>query len=215
MNTKNKYTGKAFILLAVTIVYSVLATVVDRQAIGYDGTTVGFAALNGAFAGMFGYNAVMDTVSDIMMYIAFLVVISFGIMGVMRLIKQKSISKVGKVLIGLGILYAAVAVIYVAFGKIPINYRPILQPGETELETSFPSSHTLVVCSVMGSAILAWQRLLSDKKLVKVLQILALVVIVVGVAARTLAGVHWLSDIAAGILFSMTLIAFYAAWIAE
>ncbi len=215
MNTKKNYFSKAFIILALTVVYSVLATVVDRRAIGYDGTTVGFAAINGAFAGSFGYNSVMDTVSDIMMYIAFLVVISFAVMGFMRLIREKSISKVGKVLIGLGILYVAVAVIYVAFGKIPINYRPILQPGETELETSFPSSHTLVICSVMGSAILAWQRLLSNKKLVRILQILALVVMVVGVAARTLAGVHWLSDIAAGILFSMTLIAFYAAWIAE
>ncbi len=215
MNTSRTDYRKPFILLLVTAIFSVLATVLDRQSIGLEGTSVGFATLNGAFASRFGYNPAMDLVSDIMMYIAFVVVISFAVMGLLRLLRTKSISGVGKVLIGLGILYAVVAVIYVAFGKIPINYRPVIKPDETELETSFPSTHTLVICSVMGSAILAWDRLISDRRLVNVLRILALVVMVVGVCARALAGVHWLSDIAAGILFSLTLISFYAAWSLE
>ena len=215
MNNKNITYRRSLLMLAVTALFSVLATVVDRQAIGPEDTVVGFASINGAFARSFGYNAVMDKVSDIMMYIAFVVVISFVVIGVKKLVQKKSIQAVGKTLLGLGILYFIVAVIYVAFKKIPINYRPIIPPGETEIETSFPSTHTLIIGSVMGSAVIAWNRLFSNKKLVRCLTILAVLVMVIGICARMLAGVHWLSDIAAGILFSATLIAFYSAWIAD
>ena len=188
---------------------------IDRQAIGLENTVVGFASLNGAFAGRFGYNSTCDTISDLAMFIAFAVVASFAIIGLIRLIREKSLSKVGKVIIGLGILYVIVAIIYVAFGKIPINYRPVMQPGETELETSFPSTHTLVICSVLGSAVLAWNKLIKNPTVLKVLKVAAFAVMVVGVIARLFAGVHWVTDIIAGILFSLTLIAFYAAWIKD
>lgn len=212
MNTKeNKYT-RAFFLLLVTAAFSLLAVIVDRQPIGPNGTSVGFSAINGAVANAFGYNALMAKISDVMMIISFLVVISFVVMGFMELIKKKSIMKVDKTILGLGILYVIVAIIYVAFKKIPVNYRPIIPPGETELETSYPSTHTLIIATVMGSAMIAWERLLSNEKLVRVLKIAAVVVMVVGIGARLLAGVHWFTDIAAGILFSMTLITFYTAW---
>ncbi|MBE5825944.1 MAG: phosphatase PAP2 family protein [Butyrivibrio sp.] len=215
MDEKTNNYIKPLALLVITAIFSVLATVFDRRAIGPDNTVVGFASLNGAFAGRFGYNSLFDTISDLAMVIAFAVVASFAILGVYRLIREKSFSKVGKVIIGLGILYVVVAVIYVIFDKIPINYRPVLQPGETELETSYPSTHTLIICSVLGSGLLAWKRLIKNPKVLKVLNIAAIAVIVVGVAARMLAGVHWLTDIMAGILFSLTLISFYAAWIAD
>ena len=207
---KSNFT-KSLVLLIVTALFSVLATVVDRAAIGYNDTVVGFSTLNGAFHNQFGYNEIFDTISDVAMGLAFLVVISFAIMGVMQLIRERKFSKVDKAILGLGVLYVVIAVIYVAFGKIPINYRPILQPGETELETSFPSTHTLIIVTVLGSAILAWNKLLKNKSLVKILKCLALVVIVVGTAARLFAGVHWATDIVAGILFSLTLISLYAA----
>ena len=212
MEKKKKIILQPVILLAVTVLFSILATVVDRQAIGPEDTVVGFASLNGSFHDVFGYNAVFDTISDIMMYLSFLVVLYFAVAGLQRLVKKKSIEGVGKTILGLGILYVLVAILYVAFNHIPINYRPVIQPGETELETSFPSSHTLVICTVMGSAIIAWQRLFTNKTAAKVSKICAIAVIVIGVVARLLAGVHWVTDIIAGILFSATLISFYAAW---
>ena len=194
-----------------TVIFSVLTAFVDRAAIGPEDTSVGFASLNGAVANILGYNGVFDKISDLVMVLAFLVAASFAVMGLITLVKTKSIAKVGKTILGLGVLYLVVAIIYVAFDKIPINYRPLLQPGETELETSFPSSHTLVICSVFGSAIIAWKRLFSGKNYVQILNIAAIVLMVVGVCARLLAGVHWATDIVAGILFSLTLVSFYAA----
>jgi len=208
---KNKY-FPGLCLCGITLIFSILSCVVDRQPIGYEGTTVGFASLNGAFHNAFGYNGTMDTISDIVMYFSFLVVACFAVYGVRLLIKEKSIAKVSKVILGLGILYVVVAVLYVAFKKIPINFRPILQPGETELETSFPSTHTLVIASVLGSAVVAVRKLFSNKNMVKAVTVIFAILIVVGVAARLFAGVHWMTDIVAGLLFSASLISLYAAW---
>ena len=202
---------KPLCLLLVTVIFSVLTAVVDRAAIGLDGTSVGFSSLNGAVANVLGYNEVCDKISDFVMALAFLVVASFAVAGLIRLVKTKSILEVGKTILGLGVLYLVVAIIYVAFNKIPINYRPVLPPGETELETSFPSTHTLVICTVFGSAIIAWKRLLANKSYVQIMKVAAVALMIGGVCARMLAGVHWLTDIIAGILFSLTLVSFYSA----
>ena len=215
MNSTKRDFKRPLVMLVVTILFSVLTFVVDRKPIGYDGTSVGFSSINGLFAGSFGYNPVMDTLSDIAMYLSFLVVAAFAFIGVMQLIRGKSLSKVDKVIIGLGILYVVVAVLYVAFDKIPINYRPILQPGETELETSFPSTHTLVICTVLGSGIVAAKRLFKNEMTVRVLKIAFIAIMAIGVCARLFAGVHWLTDIVAGLLFSVTLVSLYTAWIGD
>ena len=215
MNSVKKDFKRPLVMLVVTILFSVLTFVVDRKPIGYDGTSVGFSSINGLFAGSFGYNPVMDTLSDIAMYLSFLVVAAFAFIGVMQLIRGKSLSKVDKTIIGLGILYVVVAVLYVAFDKIPINYRPILQPGETELETSFPSTHTLVICTVLGSGIVAAKRLFKNEMTVRVLKIAFIAIMAIGVCARLFAGVHWLTDIVAGLLFSVTLVSLYTAWIGD
>ena len=215
MNSVKRDFKRPLVMLVVTILFSVLTFVVDRKPIGYDGTSVGFSSINGLFAGSFGYNPVMDTLSDIAMYLSFLVVAAFAFIGVMQLIKGKSLSKVDKAIIGLGILYVIVAVLYVAFDKIPINYRPILQPGETELETSFPSTHTLVICTVLGSGIVAAKRLFKNELTVRVLKIAFIAIMAIGVCARLFAGVHWLTDIVAGLLFSVTLVSLYTAWIGD
>ena len=203
--------AKPFCLLLVTVIFSVLTAFVDRAAIGPEDTSVGFSSINGAVAGALGYNGFFDKVSDLVMVLSFLVVASFAFMGLLVLIKTKNIARVGKTILGLGVLYLVVAIIYVAFSKIPVNYRPLLQPGETELETSFPSSHTLVICSVFGSAMIAWKRLLKNKTCAQILMIASAALMVIGVCARLLAGVHWLTDIIAGVLFSLTLVSFYAA----
>ena len=206
---------KPFMLLGVTVIFSLLTYFVDRQPVGLEGTSVGFANLNSTFAGRFGYNSIMDTISDVAMFFSFLAVGYFAVMGVVQLIRKRNITRVDKVILGLGVLYVIVAVLYVVFGKIPINYRPVIKPGETEIETSFPSTHTMIICTVLGSGLMAIRKLLKDEKIVKLVTMLFAVVIVVGVIARLFAGVHWVTDILAGILFSMTMVSFYAAWCVE
>jgi len=215
MNSEKRDLKKPVVMLVVTILFSILTYVVDRKPIGPDETSVGFSSINGLFAGSFGYNPVMDTLSDIAMYLSFLVVAAFAFIGLMQLIKGKSLSKVDKTIVGLGVLYVVVAVLYVAFDKIPINYRPLIPPGDTELETSFPSTHTLVICSVLGSGIVAVKRLFKNEMAVRVLKIAFVAIMAIGVCARLFSGVHWLTDIVAGLLFSVTLVSLYTACIGD
>ena len=110
--------AKPFCLLLVTVIFSVLTAFVDRAAIGPEDTSVGFSSINGAVAGALGYNGFFDKVSDLVMVLSFLVVASFAFMGLLVLIKTKNIARVGKTILGLGVLYLVVAIIYVAFSKI-------------------------------------------------------------------------------------------------
>ncbi len=213
MNAK-KYGGPA-VLFAITVIFTILVMFVDKKPIGPDGTSVGFAGINGPVHDLFGYSRAMALASYAVLFIGFGVVFGFALLGVVQLIKRKSLAKVDKWLIGLGVFYIVVLVFYVVFEKVPINYRPILVPGETELAYSYPSSHTMACCSMFGSAVYALKYLVSDAKKLRALRVCAVVLGVLGVCTRFLAGVHWLTDIVGGILFSATLLSLYIAWDAD
>jgi undecaprenyl-diphosphatase len=78
--------------------------------------------------------------------------------------------------------------------------------GEKAPEASFPSSHTMLVCVVMGSAMMLLDRYIRDEKLVKILKMVCAVVIAITVIGRLICGVHWLTDIMGGVLLSVTLL---------
>ena len=82
--------------------------------------------------------------------------------------------------------------------------------GETEAEASFPSSHTMLVCVVMGSAIMLLGRYIKDEKIRRVLKIVFYLVIAVTVLGRLFSGVHWLTDILGGVLISICLLSIFA-----
>lgn len=230
----------AFVYLIVTVIYAFLVMTVDKAPIGPNDTVVGFSKLNGKIAGMFGYNSVFDRITDVTLLIAILVAAGFAVLGLMQLIKGKSFLKVDKKIYGLALVYVAVVVLYIFFDKVPLNYRPVLLPGETELEASFPSTHTMVVCTILSTAVLFWRKIFegegkyvkdvsvrnSDEKkgaassvfisgdkakLRKGLVSCARFIMFVAVIGRILAGVHWLTDILGGLLISLTITEFYNA----
>ena len=72
---------------------------------------------------------------------------------------------------------------------IIINYRPVLEAGETFPEASFPSSHTVLAFVVFATAIIAWGRLLEKHTAIaRALQIFAALLLAVAVISRLLAG---------------------------
>ena len=214
MKKKRKnYFGKTILLFIISAIYTVLVTFVDKQAIGPEGTSVGFSAINKVVLDAISYNPMWDKVTDIMLMIAILTAVYFAAVGFMQLVKERRrLFEVDKEILVMGFLYVILVVLYVLFDKVPFNYRPVLLPDEVELEASFPSTHVLMICTILGSAIVAWrERLYDDENLVAVLKTCACVVMFIGVVGRVLAGVHWFSDICAGLLFSATLISAYKA----
>ena len=92
---------------------------------------------------------------------------------------------------------------------IPINYRPVLIEGI--LEASYPSSTTLLVLSVMPTLYFQAKRRMKDGAGVKVVCAFSILFSLFMLVGRTVAGVHWLTDIVGSILLSAGLFLIYKA----
>ncbi len=163
---------------------------------------IGLSHFNIWFHKATGVNLFWYTITDYLGLVAILICFAFALLGLMELIKFKSILKVDKSLIALGILYLVLFATYIFFEKIVINYRPIMLNGSKELEPSFPSSHVLLVFTVLTSAIIIIKKRLNSKRLIIVIKTLLNLIIAITVIGRLLSGVHWLTDIIGAIILS-------------
>ncbi len=187
------------------IVFTILVKFVDVQAVGPNGSEVGFASVNGAIFKVFGYNKTLYDVTEILGYVTFLIIGFFAVLGLYQLIKGKSIKKVDYKILVLGCFYVVVLLFYILFEIIVINYRPVLMEGE--LEASYPSSHTMLSICVVTSAMVVLSEMLEKKKALRLtLVIVGYALIAFTVAGRLLAGVHWFTDIVGAMLLSFALI---------
>lgn len=112
-------------------------------------------------------------------------------------------------IIFLGIYYVIVIFGYLIFEMIPINYRPILIEGV--MESSYPSSTTLLVLSVMLTVIFQTNRRIENVMVKKTICILTSIFSIFMVVGRLIAGVHWFTDIVGSIMLSVGLFCIYKA----
>ncbi|MBO4406896.1 MAG: phosphatase PAP2 family protein [Clostridia bacterium] len=202
----------AEVLLLLTLVLILMLLKVDVDDIGPCGTSVGFSHLNGAISSRFGWNKFFSLVTNATAILAILIGAGFAFLGVMELIQRKSLKKVDSLFYALAGLYVVMGIVYVLFDKlIIVNYRPILEAGKTFPEPSFPSSHTLLVCVVMGSAILALGKFIRNKKIRLIVDCVLGFLIVLTAAGRILAGVHWFTDVLGGLLIGAFLVVLFWA----
>lgn len=210
MNTKNKAiaSGVSMILFLCLIV---LVRTVDVAAIGAAGTSIGLSTVNGAVHTLFGVSTFWYNVTSVLGVVAILVVAAFGLFGLYQLIQRKNIFAVDKEILALGGLYVVMAVVYVFFEKVIVNYRPIIMADAVEAEASFPSSHTMLICVIMGSAAMLLKKYVQDDTLRFVLGMVCNVIMAVTVIGRLICGVHWFTDILGGVLISAVLLFAYSA----
>lgn len=164
MKRKSKLT-LASISLVGTVILIVMLRFVDIAPIGANKTSIGLSHLNRFFFGLFGVNMLWYTVTDWLGIAAILTAFVFSVTGFIQLIKRKSVLKVDREVLALGGLYLIVIGLYVLFEKAVVNYRPIIMPGGVQPEASFPSSHTMLVCVIMGSAVMLTGRYIKNKPL--------------------------------------------------
>ena len=195
------------LMLILFAVWTVLIQTVDVQAVGQNGTDIGFASLNTWFHKMTGVHMWVYTVTDWLGLVPIFICIIFGAVGLVQLIKRRSLLKVDKDIILLGIYYILVIFGYLIFEMIPINYRPILIEGR--MEASYPSSTTLLVMSVMPTLAFQMQRRVRNTKVRYGLYAFTVLFTAFMVVGRSVAGVHWLTDIAGSVLLSSGLYLIY------
>ena len=211
-----KKNGKKLLILGIALlvmfaIWTWLVQCVDVQPAGPGGTEIGFATFNCWFHSITGVHMAIYTITDWLGLVPILVCMAFGGMGLAQLIKRKSLFKVDRDLIFLGIYYVVVIWGYLIFEMIPINYRPILIDGM--LEASYPSSTTLLVLSVMPTLIFQVNRRSANpvlKEIVRGLTVLFSAFMVIG---RLVAGVHWFTDIVGAVILSAGLYCLYKAMV--
>ena len=209
MNSKqNKYIWFGVGLLALFVLFTVLVVTVDVKPIGRQESDVGMATINEKFNSFTGYNETLYEVTEKVGYFAFAVIAVFGVIGLMQLIKRKSLLKVDKDILVLGGFYVVVLACYVLFEKLVINYRPVID-GVDELEASYPSSHTLLFVAVMTTAVVQINHRVQKSSLKAILSAICIICALVVIGGRAFCGVHWLTDIIGGLLLAASLCALY------
>ena len=188
------------------VIWTIMIKTIDVQAVGVNDTEIGFATINKWAHSLTGVNMTLYTITDWLGLVPVFVCILFGFMGFIQLIKRKSLLKVDSDIIFLGVYYIIVIFAYLAFEEIPINYRPILINGV--MESSYPSSTTLLVLSVMPTLAFQANRRINNSMVKRAVIVTTTAFSAFMVIGRLLSGVHWITDIIGSILLSAGL--FYA-----
>ncbi len=199
----------AAVLLALFSVLIAAVLLIDVAPIGPNGSEIGLSTVNAAVFKAFGINMILYDITDWLGFVPLLTALCFAVLGLCQLISRKSLKKVDFDIIALGVFYIAVFAAYIFFEKLVVNYRPVLIDGV--LEASFPSSHTMLACTIMGTAMYRlWNRIPMRKLRIFTVSVCGAVILIT-VAGRLISGVHWFTDIIGGLLLSGALILIYIA----
>ena len=182
---------------------------IDVRPIGPRGSTVGFAAVNQWMHTLTGVHMTLYALTDWLSLVPLLLVMGFGILGLVQWLQRRQLCKVDHSLLALGGYYILVLMVYVLFETVVINYRPVLL--NDILEPSYPSSTTMLVLCVMPTAAMQLQSRIRHRVLKGWLTGTIMAFTVLMVVCRFLSGVHWFTDIVGGIFLSAGLTALYRA----
>lgn len=133
----------------------------------------------------------------------------YSAVGFVQLLQRKSLLKVDIDILLLGVYYVIVIFGYLIFEMIPINYRPILIDGR--MEVSYPSSTTLLASSVMPTVIFQIDRRIKNRVVRRIITPSTILFSLFMLIGRTIAGVHWLTDIIGSVFLSAGLFLIYYA----
>ena len=209
-----KKSGKRTLVIGIMLiiafaVWTILIQMVDVQQVGLNGTDIGLATFNCWFHKLTGTNMPLYIITDWLGIVPLVICMIFATIGLIQLIKRRSLLQVDYDIIILGIYYILVMLGYFVFEMIPINYRPVFSNGH--MEASYPSSTTLVVLSVMPTLIFQCNRRIKNAWVKIVINIVSIIFSAFMVIGRLLSGVHWITDIIGSIILSAGLFLIYKA----
>ena len=197
--------GLSFLLFGLL---TTLVLLVDVRPVGPGGSAVGLASLNLFVLQCLGGSPFWYRLTEALGLAA-----GFALLGLLQLLQRRSLRQVDRRLRYMGGFYALVLAVYLLFEALPVSFRPILVNGK--LEASYPSSHTVLVLCVMGTALLYLHSMEGRCPTRLLLGGACLLAMVLTVLGRLLSGVHWCTDVIGGVLVSSGLVLLYAAAVAR
>ena len=210
---KEKKTAAVFGILFIVLI--ILLKTVDVAPVGPEGTKVGFSSLNMALREAATADGPWYKISSVLGYLAILAGLIFPVAALVQAIQRRSVRKVDRELKAMIFLDAALAFVYVLFEVVIVNYRPVIMEGEIHPEASFPSSHTMLACVILGSIAMALDKYIKNTGLRNFLKVLCVLMAAVIVITRFLSGVHWFTDIIGALLISGCLLGLFSDLIKE
>lgn len=195
------------VFLVLFLALTLCVSAIDVQAIGPEDSEIGLAGVNGFFRDLFGTNDLWYDITEIFGYASLASAGIFACLGLYQLITRKSLKKIDLDIYALAGLYLLVMAAYVFFEIVVINRRPVLVDGE--LEASFPSSHTMIVICFLSGAIHQIQKRIKNKPACIASTAVLGIMIVLTVVGRMICGVHWFTDILAGVLLGLAIVFLY------
>ena len=209
MKRNQKMLCLSLCLLVAFVTWTLLVRFVDVRGIGPRGSSVGLATLNQFVHNATGTNMALYVITDWLGLVPIATALGFAVLGLCQWVGRRSILKVDRSIISLGVFYIAVMSAYVFFEYAVINYRPVLIEGI--LEASYPSSTTLLTLCVMPTAAMQLRARIKNGILRSTSVSVILIFTAFMIVARILSGVHWITDIIGGILLSAGLTSAYTA----
>ena len=202
-------------LFALFFVFTLLVATVDKAAGNAPGTEIGFSHLNLAFFNATHKNGEISNgwykLTEFLGYLALAEAAGFAVYDVAQLIVRKSLKKIDKDLFVLAAAYVLLAIFYVAFEKIVVNYRPVLENGE--IAASYPSSHTMLTITIASTGIFMLRRRMTCLPALISAETLSGAVMLVMTVGRLLSGVHYFTDILGGVLLATAIVMLFAAFL--
>lgn len=212
MKKRNKkYRYASVCLLTAFALWTAAVQRIDCAPIGPKSTTVGFATVNRFVHAFTGVHMSLYVLSDWLSLVPLGIILFFGLLGLCQWVRRKKLKYVDRSILALGAFYLVVMVAYVFFEVYVVNYRPILIDGA--LEPSYPSSTTMLVMTVMPTAIMQLRKRVKNLRIRQWTSAVMAVFTIAMVLARLVSGVHWFSDIIGGALLSAGLVFMYSAMV--
>lgn len=203
------------IFLLIFIVFTIMAKTVDVHYEAIGNFKIGFHHFNyevGEWVVKQNRMSSTKKISDLLLYVGIGISGIFALIGIYQWIRRKSLLKVDYRLYLLAATYVFIAIAYLLFEIIKVNYSPDLTEG---LKCSYPSSHVFIGCSLFIVNIytaLEMLNLAEDKSWLKYIGYLATAVICVGIIyTRLLTLKHWVTDIIGAILLILFISSLYIA----
>ena len=139
-----------------------------------------------------------DQATNVILCASFAVLAVFVILGLYQWIKQRSLKKVDRELLWAPLPLALMAAVYVIFDKfIVLNVRP-----NGSGESSFPSTHVMVVATIFFLTFLILPKYIHKKSARIALEIAMLILLFLVCIGRVLSDMHWPIDVVGGLVFA-------------
>ena len=190
------------ITLVLFIIWTILVKTVDVRYVPEIG-----------FLGMYSLNTKINIVvqdaptniyhiiSHVLLFASFALVLVFFALAIIQWVKRELLMKVDKIFFILLGTYVSIAALYLVFELMKINFSPLSVPGD--IHASYPSSHVFIFISIIGSSLIAFNRMKNNPTLKKWSYVeFALLVILMSII-RLFSGHHYFSDIIGGILLGL------------